>query len=101
MTINKFFELLSEFYGEIPDTGYACKFYAQAYSFSYEIHDRSKTCFTDNSLVSHSKRIYSYWSDEDDYERRNEIISDILKDAKLAMTKKALKDVIENKYIKI
>lgn len=95
MGTEKFLELLETFYSEVPDTGFAVKFYAQATSFSFEVHDLDMLCFTQESCVSQSE-IYSWWIGEGREEQRREIIDDILEAVNRAKIKKTLKQVIEN-----
>jgi hypothetical protein len=55
MTTQKFLDtLVKYYYGPIRGSYAYCKFYLQASTFSYEIHDSREFCFTNDSLVYES-----------------------------------------------
>jgi len=58
MTIDKFFETLDKFYTKVGHTPCCIKFYAQQSTFSFEVHDSTQTCYTDESLIYESQ---VYW----------------------------------------
>lgn len=78
LTLQQFITTLVQFYNEgIPETHFCCRFFLQAATFSFELHDSRKSCFTSQSLVFESK-VY-WWGDE---ERNQNILNDILTKAK-------------------
>lgn len=79
-SISKFFKKLEKHYSKpIKGTKFVVKFYAQAQTFSFELHDRRNTCFTPDSLV-HESDVYSFWIQ--DRETRDVILNDIKDKAK-------------------
>ena len=76
MKVDKFILALRNFYDEgVLDTGTCAKFYAQATTFSWELHDSSKPCFTQKSLILESP-VYDYWASQVGV--RRQIITDIV-----------------------
>lgn len=76
MKLKKFLLLLDKYYwseGGI-NKNFACKYYAQRDSFSYELHDAKKTCFTLSSRIFESDVFYD-WVHKPKV--RQEIIDDI------------------------
>lgn len=76
MSLKEFFKFLNKSYSR---KNKCVKFYAQVNTFSYEIHDSNKTCFTKQSLIKESET-YDFWIN--DKEVRKQIISDIKADFK-------------------
>lgn len=79
MTLHQFFKKLDEFYNKgVNGSKILCKFYLQQSTFSYELHDSDKRCFTLNSIIHESKVFW--WGYKDDNLR--DIITDIEETAK-------------------
>lgn len=77
LTTGQFVTTLVSLYDGVPDTNFLCRFFLQASTFSYELHDKRKSCFTSNSLVFQSE-VY-FWRDP---EGNQKIVNDILAKAK-------------------
>jgi len=83
MNSHKFLDTLVKYYNyPIRGTHAKCKFYLQASTFSFEIHDIRETCFTNKSLVFESG-VYWWGSNRDN----KEIIADIRRIAKEKLPK--------------
>lgn len=81
MKIKQFFKQLTKWYSTpIEGTNIVCKFYAQATSFNFELHDSTKTCFTAQSLV-HRSGVYVFYLDKNKQERQD-IINNIINTAR-------------------
>ena len=74
MKLKKFLKTLDSYYSHGLGNYYV-KFYAQAQSFSFEVHDKDKRCVTSQS-VTYQSDIYYDWIDNK--ETRKEIIQDII-----------------------
>ncbi len=71
--MKKFIKQLRKWYGKpVKGTHALVKFYLQASTFSFELHDERETCFTPQSLKLQSK-VY-YW----DYDGLESILEDII-----------------------
>lgn len=83
MTIQKFLEKLLEYYNKPIRGSFAyCKFYLQASTFSYELHDCRRTCFTEDSLIYESEVFW--WGSS---KQNKAIIDDIRKNTKEMLPK--------------
>ena len=79
-SLSKFIRKLEKHYDEeIKRTKFIVKFYAQAGTFSFELHDVREICFTSNSL-SHQSEVYHFWIQDAD--TRKQILKDIKQKAK-------------------
>lgn len=79
MNTKKFINTLIKYYKDsIPGTNILCKFYLQASTFSYDLHNINKTCFTEESRIFRSE---VYWFDNSKSDRKT-IIKDIKAKAK-------------------
>jgi len=75
MDLNEFFEQLDQYYWvPVPGTFGVVKFYAQAATFSFELHDNRIQNFSPDSLVKESNIYYGWIIDE---AVREAILSDI------------------------
>lgn len=75
MQESKFLNTLDGYYTKgIPGTKFLCRFVAQATTFSFEIHDSNKDCFSNESLV-HQSEVYSFWIGNEETQKK--ILSDI------------------------
>ena len=72
--LHHFLKTLDEYYENIPGTNLCLKYYLQVATFSYEIHDTDKQCFTKDSLVYESK---TFWWSYQDKHRMESILKDI------------------------
>lgn len=78
LTVEDFITTLKSFYDDsVPGTSFCCRFFLQATTFSYELHDQRRACFTPGSLIFESE---TYWWGE--VEENQQILDDILAKAK-------------------
>lgn len=77
------FKLLKYYNYPIKGSICRCKFYLQANTFSYELHDSKKICFNKNSLLYESKVFY--WNHLNKHSKLNDykyMLKDIKKNSK-------------------
>lgn len=80
MNYKKFFRKLTRFYTKgVKGTNCCVKYYLQQHTFSYEIHDSTKVCYSPISLLKESITYYGWDSPA---EMKN-ILEDIVSNAKL------------------
>ncbi len=74
MELGEFVNKIRKWYDKpIKGTHAICKFYMQAQTFSFELHDQREDCFTPLSLKFESD-VYAFYGDT---KVRNKIIKDI------------------------
>ena len=83
ITIQKFIETLQDYYrNPIRGTHAYCRFFLQASTFSFEIHDSRKVCFVASSTVYRSE-VYWWGSPK----QNSKILKDIRVQARLHLKK--------------